>query len=123
MPATGRAAARTNELGEIVKKLNALAVTLAMLFVPAAFADDLGGVVQDRNHYCDPEFIGNALPGEKLDSAPGEVTREEIDRVAATLRRKMTSSNEYRYGYYSDSGIPPAVMNTGHEVPPSNEGE
>jgi hypothetical protein len=97
------------------------------LFVQAAFAHDLGGVVQDPDHYCDPEFIADALPAEKLDSASGEITREEIDRVAAGLRRTMTSSNDYRYGYHSNGGIPamsaPAVMNTGYPVPPSNEGE
>jgi hypothetical protein len=127
MHATGRAAARINELGGIVKKLNALAVTLAMLFVPVAFADDLGGVVQDPNHYNDAEFIGNALLGEKLDSGLGELTQAEIDRVVTAYRRKVTASNKYSStggGFRATSATSaPAVMSRGYQVPPSNEGE
>jgi hypothetical protein len=129
MRVTGRAAAPTNELGGIVKKLNALVVTLAMLSVPMAFADDLGGVVQDPNHYCDPEFIGNALLGEKLDSGLGELTQAEIDRVVATSRRTVTASNKYSSssigGSYRGTSATsaPAVMSKGYQVPPSNEGE
>jgi hypothetical protein len=112
-----------------VKKLNVLAVMVAMLFVPVAFADDLGDVVQDPSHYCDPEFIGNALLGEKLDSGLGELTQAEIDRVVATSRRAVIASSEYSYSSTgsSYSGISatstPAVMSTGYQVPPSNEGE
>jgi hypothetical protein len=123
---TGRAAAPTNELGGIVKKLNALVVTLAMLSMPMAFADDLS-VVQDPNHYCDPEFIGNALLGEKLDSGLGELTQAEIDRVVAASRRTVTASNKYSSIGSSYSAISatsaPAVMSKGYQVPPSNEGE
>jgi hypothetical protein len=115
--------------GEIVKKLNVLAVTVAMLFVPVAFANDLDGAMQDPNHYCDPEFIGNALLGEKLDSGLGEITQQEIDRVVAASRRTVTASNKYSSSsigssYSSISATSaPAVMSKGYQVPPSNEGE
>ena len=111
-----------------MKKLNALVVTLAMLSVPMAFADDLG-VVQDPNHYCDPEFIGNALLGEKLDSGLGELTQAEIDRVVAASRRTVTASNKYSsssigssYSAISATSAQ-AVMSKGYQAPSSNEGE
>ena len=109
-----------------MKKLNALAMTIAMLFVPAAFADDVSDGARNPNHvqgekldsglgepvahYCDPEFIGNALLGEKLDSGLGELTQAEIDRVVAAYQRTIAASNSY--------GSVLAMS-----VPPSNEGE
>src|SRR5712671_6891814 len=114
--------------GEIVKKLNVLAVTVAMLFVPVAFARDLGEA-KDPNHYCDPEFIGNALLGEKLDSGLGEITQQEIDRVVAASRRTVTASNKYSSSSIGSSysslaaKSAPAVMSKSYQVPPSNEGE
>jgi hypothetical protein len=92
-----------------VKKLNVLAVTIAMLFVPVAFADEASNGALNPNHvqgekldsglgeiaahYCDPEFIGNSVLGEKLDSGLGELTQEEIDRVVEASRQTITASN------------------------------
>jgi hypothetical protein len=112
-----------------VKKLNVLAVMVAMLFVPVVFAADQGDVARDPNHYCDPEFIGNALLGEKLDSGLGEITQQEIDRVVAASRQTVTASNKYSSSsigssYSSISAkSAPAATSRGYQVPPSNEGE
>ena len=57
---TDRTNGRTGR--EIVKKLDFLAVTIAMLFVAVAFA---GGVsrsgADERAHYCDPELIATSV--------------------------------------------------------------
>jgi hypothetical protein len=60
---TGREGAPgpTDELGEIVKKLDILAVTIAMLFVAAAFAGGVSGGSDERTHYCDAEFTGSVM--------------------------------------------------------------
>ena len=93
----------------IVKKLNVLAVTLAMLFVTVAFAGDVSDGSQNPNHvqgekldsglgelglsYTGAEFMRASVPGEKLDSGLGELTQEEIDRVVAASRQTMAASN------------------------------
>jgi hypothetical protein len=116
----------TNELGGIVKKLNVLAVTIAMLCVPVAFADDLGGVVENPNYvlgqkldsglgalgsnYTGAEYMSTLVLGEKLDSGLGELTQEEIDRVVAAAQSNRAASNSYR-------------RFLAMRVPPSNEGE
>jgi hypothetical protein len=92
-----------------VKKLNVLAVTVALLFAPVAFAGGVSEGMQNLNHvqgekldsglgelgpsYTGAEFMGAALLGEKLDSGLGELTQEEIDRVVAAARQTMTASN------------------------------
>jgi hypothetical protein len=130
-----------------VKKLNVLATIIAMLLVPAAFAGGVNngaqnpnhvqgekldsglGELGEFNHYCDPEFIGNALLGEKLDSGLGELTQAEIDQVVAVYQRTVAASNKYSYASSDSrySRVPvistPGVMSVGYDVPPSNEGE
>ena len=94
--------------GGIVKKLNVLAVTVAMLFVPVAFAGDLGGVVRGPNH----------VQGEKLDSGLGELTQQEINRVVAASQQTASSG-----ATRSPSMRTQNVMKVDYKVPPSNEGE
>ena len=93
-----------------MKKLNVLAVIVAMLVAPLAFADDLGDVGENPNH----------VQGEKLDTGLGELTQQEIDRVVAASRPTIMALN-------SQSTVPAArtqaAMKAGYQVPPSNEGE
>jgi hypothetical protein len=92
-----------------VKKLNVLAVVVAMAFVPVTFAGGVSDGVQNPNHvqgekldsglaelgpdYTGAEFMRTTLLGEKLDSGLGELTQEEIDRVVAASLQTLTASN------------------------------
>jgi hypothetical protein len=97
--------------GGIVKKLNVLAVTIAMLSVPVAFACGVSDGVHNTNH----------VQGEKLDSGLGELTQAEINRiVAAASKRTVVASMSY--AGYSPKKVPD-VMRADYKVPPSNEGE
>jgi hypothetical protein len=108
--ATGRNLAGPTNKGEIVKKLDVLVVTVAMLFAPLAFADKAGGVVQNPNRVL----------GEKLDSGLGNLTQAEIDRIVAASKRKATASN----GRSGSAAVSlHAALKADYRVPPSNEGE
>jgi hypothetical protein len=59
---TRKRAGPTDEPGGIVKKLDVLAVTMAMAFVAVAFAGGVGtSGSEQRTHYCDPEYQGDLM--------------------------------------------------------------
>lgn len=91
-----------------MKKLNVLAVTVAMLFVPVVFAGGASDSVQPNYvqgqkldsglgelspYYAGAEFMRTAVQGEKLDSGLGTLTQEEINRVVAAARPTKTASD------------------------------
>lgn len=106
-----------------MKKINALAVTVAMLFVPMAFADDLRGVAQNANSVQGEKLdsgLGAMVLGEKLDSGLGELTQAEIDRIVTAAQQRSAGSNT-RSEFRATMAL--AAMQPDYQVPPSNEGE
>jgi hypothetical protein len=97
-------------LGGIVKKLNVVAVAVAMLFASAAFAGELGGLVRKPK----------PMQGEKPGSSRGELTQEKTNRVAVATRQATVASNSHG-GFRAPTAQ--AVMKADYVVPPSNEGE